>query len=276
MNYLYKITAIIQFGYYLTGICYKHCFVNRSNPAISISNKNGFSLLVFKAFYIWSLHYSKMNEKIISESPFFSVIIATFNRKATIIRAINSLIAQTETDWEAIIVDDGSTDNTYFEIRGLLEKHRNIKYVKQKNKGAAASKNRGIQHAKGLFFTFLDSDDEYECSHLASRKNILLGNPELKFLSGGIKIIGSPYVPNRFNISEQIHLDKCEIGGTFFIEKEILYSLKGFNDILLGEDADLYDRVLKMSVPMLKTELPTYIYHRETEGSVTNLLLTIS
>lgn len=207
--------------------------------------------------------------------PFFSVIIATYNRQDTILRAIHSLIAQTETDWEAIIVDDGSTDNTYFEIRGLLEKHRNIKYVKQKNKGAAASKNRGIQHAQGLFFTFLDSDDEYECLHLESRKKILLNNPELKFLSGGLKIIGSPYVPDRFNISEQIHLDKCEIGGTFFIEKEILYSLKGFNNILLGEDADLYDRVLKTGVPMLKTDLPTYIYHRETEGSVTNLLLTI-
>ena len=217
-----------------------------------------------------------MIEKITSEElPFFSVIIATFNRKATIIRAINSLIAQTEKEWEAIIVDDGSTDNTYLELHKLLEKHRNIKYVKQKNKGAAASKNRGIQHAKGLFFTFLDSDDEYESSHLASRKKIILVNPDLKFLSGGLKIIGSPYVPDRFNSSQKIHLDKCEIGGTFFIEKELLYSLKGFNNILLGEDADLYDRVIKTNASMLKTTIPTYIYYRDTEGSVTNSLLMI-
>ena len=208
--------------------------------------------------------------------PFFSVIIATFNRKSTIIRAINSLISQTETDWEAIIVDDGSTDNTYFEIHELLQNHRNIKYVKQKNKGAAESKNRGIQHGKGMFFTFLDSDDEYEPLHLESRKKIINENPGLQFLSGGLKIIGSPFVPDRFNPSQQIHLDKCEIGGTFFIEKELLYSLKGFNNILLGEDSDLFDRVVKTGKFMLKTDLPTYIYHRETEGSVTNLFLTIS
>jgi glycosyltransferase involved in cell wall biosynthesis len=206
------------------------------------------------------------------KAPFFSVIIATYNRRNTIIRAINSLIAQTETDWEAIIVDDGSTDNTYFEICDILKKNHNIKYVKQKNKGAAASKNRGIQHAQGSFFTFLDSDDEYEPEHLQSRKKIILENPELQFLSGGIKIIGNPFVPDRFNNDTQIHLDKCEIGGTFFIEKELLYSLKGFNNILLGEDADLFDRVLKKGSSMFKTALPTYIYHRDMQDSVTNIL----
>ena len=211
---------------------------------------------------------------IVENSPFFSVIIPTFNRKATISRAINSLLAQTETDWEAIIVDDGSTDDTYYELRPLLDQFENIKYLKQKNRGAAGSKNTGIQHAKGVFFTFLDSDDEYECTHLASRKKIIIENPGLQFLSGGLTIIGSPFVPDRFDATKQVHIDKCEIGGTFFIEKQLLYSLKGFNDILLGEDSDLFDRVAATGVSMIKTNLPTYIYHRETEGSVTNLLLS--
>ena len=211
---------------------------------------------------------------IVENSPFFSVIIPTFNRKATISRAINSLLAQTETDWEAIIVDDGSTDDTYYELRPLLDQFENIKYLKQKNRGAAGSKNTGIQHAKGVFFTFLDSDDEYERTHLASRKKIIIENPGLQFLSGGLKIIGSPFVPDRFDATKKVHVDKCEIGGTFFIEKQLLYSLKGFNDILLGEDSDLFDRVAATGVSMIKTNLPTYIYHRETEGSVTNLLLS--
>jgi glycosyltransferase involved in cell wall biosynthesis len=209
-------------------------------------------------------------------SPFFSVIIPTFNRKATISRAINSLVAQTETDWEAIVVDDGSTDDTYSELRPFLDQFGNIKYLKQKNRGAAGSKNTGIQHARGSFFTFLDSDDEYERTHLASRKKIIIENPGVQFLSGGLKIIGSPFVPDRFDATQQIHIDKCEIGGTFFIEKQLLYSLKGFNDILLGEDSDLFDRVAGTGVAMIKTNLPTYIYHRDTEGSVTNLLLSNS
>jgi glycosyltransferase involved in cell wall biosynthesis len=222
---------------------------------------------------------TKMNtfveeKKTAEKPPFFSVIIATFNRKSTIIRALHSLLAQTETDWEAIVVDDGSTDDTYSEIRSLLEQHKKINYLKQKNKGAAECKNRGIQHARGLYFTFLDSDDEYEPNHLKSRKTIIESNPQVRFLSGGLKIIGSPFVPDRFNPSQQIHLDNCEIGGTFFIEKELLYSLKGFQNILLGEDADLFERVAKTNAIMLKTDLPTYIYHRETEGSVTNLFVT--
>lgn len=213
---------------------------------------------------------------IVENSPFFSVIIPTYNRKATITRALNSLVLQTETDWEAIVVDDGSTDNTYAELRPFLDQFKKIKYLKQKNKGAAGSKNTGIQHAKGTFFTFLDSDDEYEPTHLASRKKIIIENPGLQFISGGLKIIGSPFVPDRFDATKQIHIDKCEIGGTFFIDKQLLYSLKGFNDILLGEDSDLFDRVLIAGVLMIKTNLPTYIYHRDTEGSVTNLLLTVS
>ncbi len=229
------------------------------------NNKNRMKLVPLKKV-------SENSEK----APFFSVIIATYNRKATIVRAINSLISQTETDWEAIVIDDGSIDDTRLEINKLLQDHKNIKYLKQSNKGAAESKNTGIQLAKGSFFTFLDSDDEYESSHLESRKKILLENPELKFLSGGLKVIGSPFVPDRFNSSKQIHLDNCEVGGTFFIEKELMSHLKGFNNILLGEDSDLYDRVLKTGSSMHKTELPTYIYHKETEGSVTNLLLTIS
>ncbi len=211
-----------------------------------------------------------------AKSAFFSIVIATYNREKTIVRALNSLINQTETDWEAIIVDDGSTDNTFLKIRELLEKNSNIKYLKQGNRGAAASKNIGLQNAKGKFFTFLDSDDEYEPNHLESRKRILNENPGAEFLSGGLRIIGNPFVPDRFNSSKQIHLDKCEIGGTFFILKELFFFLKGFHDIHLGEDADLYERVLKSGKLMLKTEIPTYIYHKETEGSVTNLFNKIS
>ncbi|HET6990822.1 MAG TPA: glycosyltransferase family A protein [Bacteroidia bacterium] len=205
--------------------------------------------------------------------PFFSVVIATYNRKSTILRAVNSLLNQTEKDWEAIIVDDGSTDNTFSALREILATHKNIKYIKQDNKGAAATKNVGLQHSSGKFFTFLDSDDEYEPLHLASRKKILEENPSAKFLSGGIKIIGSPYVPDRFDSNKQIHLDNCEIGGTFFICKELLYSLNGFNNIHLGEDADLFERIKKTGSIMLKTDIPTYIYHRETEGSITNLFV---
>ena len=187
-------------------------------------------------------------------NPYFSIIIPTFNRKEILTRAINSLIAQTEKNWEAIIVDDGSDDNTFSHISSYLEKDPRIKYIRQKNTGAALAKNKGIESASGVFLTFLDSDDEYCTTHLESRKTILRVNPLVQFLYGGIKIVGSPFVPDRFNNQQKIHLDDCVIGGTFFIERKLLLSLNGFKNILLGEDAELFDRLSHSNIVKLKTD----------------------
>ena len=106
--------------------------------------------------------------------PFFSIIIATYNRAQLIIRAINSLISQTEEDWEAIIVDDESTDDTYTRILPYLESNNKIKYLKKVHSGEALTKNEGIWSSAGKYVSFLDSDDEYDPLHLETRKKILM------------------------------------------------------------------------------------------------------
>lgn len=204
------------------------------------------------------------------ERPYFSIIIPTFNRKEIITRAINSLISQTEKSWEAIIIDDGSEDNTYSCIFPYLEKDPRIQYIRQDNTGAALAKNRGIRSASGLFLTFLDSDDEYHNTHLETRKRILMKNPEVKFLYGGIKIVGNPFVPDRFDHQKKIHLDECVIGGTFFIERDLLISLNGFKNIVIGEDAELFDRLLMTNTITMETQSATYVYRHDRDDSVTN------
>jgi glycosyltransferase involved in cell wall biosynthesis len=92
--------------------------------------------------------------------PKVSVIIPTYNRKKLVVRAIKSVINQTYRNWELIIVDDGSTDNTKEAIKPFLE-NKKIKYFYQKNKGVCAARNLGIQKAKGEYIALLDSDDEY-------------------------------------------------------------------------------------------------------------------
>ena len=72
---------------------------------------------------------------------------------------------------------------------------------------------------------------------------------------------------------KRIHLSKCIIGGTFFIERNTLLKLKGFRKIILGTDADLFDRALEAGIATKETKLPTYIYHRENEDSITNMLI---
>ena len=208
-----------------------------------------------------------------ADQPFFSIIIATYNRAELLQRALHSLVVQTEEDWEAIVIDDGSTDDTYIKILPFLSKYNKIKYQKTAHRGEAPSKNEGLFASIGEVISFLDSDDEYRPQHLQLRKELLLENPNVEFLYGGLEIIGNLYVPDRFDQSRKIHLNDCKIGGTFFVERNILLSLNGLNNIPLGADADLFDRAKAAQVELMHTDIPTYIYHRDSTDSITNNVL---
>src|ERR1700690_1959631 len=95
--------------------------------------------------------------------PTVSVIMPTFNRADTIVRAIKSVQAQTCRDWELIIVDDGSTDNTAELIGGMDPR---LILIRQANRGFTEARNAGIRAGKGRYFAFLDSDDEMLPYHL--------------------------------------------------------------------------------------------------------------
>lgn len=202
--------------------------------------------------------------------PLFSVVITTYNREELIKRALESLVLQTEKDWEAVIVDDESTDNTYSRVEPYLDAFPAIRYIRKEHSGEPLSKNAGIFSTTGKYITFLDSDDEYAPDHLALRKEILAEDTSVNFIHGGVKIIGNQLVPDRFDPEKSVNLKDCIIGGTFFVERNIMYELEGFRDISLGADADLYDRALKKEVIIKKVLYPTYIYHHETEDSITN------
>ncbi len=89
-----------------------------------------------------------------------SVVIPTYNREKTIERCINSVINQTVSPLEIIVVDDGSTDRTISLVEGIVS-NISIIVIKQGHKGAQAARNLGILNAKGDYIAFLDSDDEW-------------------------------------------------------------------------------------------------------------------
>jgi len=93
-------------------------------------------------------------------NPRISVIIPTYNRAATVARAIESVLAQSVTDLEVIVVDDGSSDDTG-KILGETFGNR-IRYFAQGNKGASVARNKGVEQARGEWIAFLDSDDLWE------------------------------------------------------------------------------------------------------------------
>lgn len=200
---------------------------------------------------------------------FFSVIITTYNRSRVLTNALESLISQSESDWEALIVDDGSTDDTHSVVQKYLEAYP-ISYIKQENKGEESAKNTGIRAARGKYITFLDSDDAYHPDHLKKRKLILQKHPEIDLLHGGFKVIGDEYVPDRFNPQRKIHLSECAVGGTFLVRRKLLLALNGFQKVAIGTDADLLARMNQFGAKIHKVDYPTYIYNRETPDSLTH------
>ncbi len=91
--------------------------------------------------------------------PLVSIIITTFNQEKYIEEAIVSVIQQSFTNWELIIIDDGSTDQTALVCDLYVKKDASIKYVYQKNSGVSAARNLGFHYSNGDFIQFLDGDD---------------------------------------------------------------------------------------------------------------------
>lgn len=198
-----------------------------------------------------------------------SVILTVYNREIYLHRCIDSLIKQNFFSWELIAIDDGSTDKSLNVLKLYEKKIPNIKILHQENQGIAQSRNRGISLSSGKYITFLDSDDEYENTHLLKRVQFLNDHSEIDLLYGGFKIIGNQYVRDKDDPQNFIHLSNCFIGGTFFGKRHVFIELGGFKDLEYSEDSDFIIRA-ENKFKIQKFDLPTYIYHRELSDSLTN------
>ena len=115
--------------------------------------------------------------------PKVSIIIPTHNRGDYIGDALQSIIAQTLPDWEAIVVDDGSTDDTEVIVKSYTNSR--IRYIYQENKGVAAARNAGLKTTWGSYIAFLDSDDLFLPNKLELQVNFLEAQPDLGLVAGG-------------------------------------------------------------------------------------------
>ncbi|HOC92437.1 MAG TPA: glycosyltransferase [bacterium] len=111
-----------------------------------------------------------------SAGPMFSVVIPCFNSEKTISEAVDSVLKQTEADFELIVVDDGSSDGTSRIVSSINDNR--IRLIRQENKGASAARNAGIALAKGVFVAFLDHDDLWFPSFLESAADFFRNDPE--------------------------------------------------------------------------------------------------
>jgi glycosyltransferase involved in cell wall biosynthesis len=202
----------------------------------------------------------------------FSIIIPTFNRAHLISRAIESVLAQVFSDWEMIVVDDGSTDATGDVVRIFSDNDLRIHYHYTENEGAAAARNFGCSLASGKYFTFLDSDDEYLAGHLSLRAEMISAEPAIELIHSNVEVIGDKMIADKFDMTKLISIDDCIIGGTFFIRRDLFKRLGGFANIPYGDDNDFYARATEIGALIRKIETPTYWYYRTEPDSITNTI----
>jgi len=114
--------------------------------------------------------------------PKVSVVIPTWNRAAIIDAAIASVLDQTFSDFELLVVDDGSTDKTEQVVAAFTDAR--VKYIRRTNGGVSAARNTGIERAAGEYIAFLDSDDLFLPQRLAVQMAVLASDPEVDLLCG--------------------------------------------------------------------------------------------
>lgn len=177
-----------------------------------------------------------------------SVIIPSFNRASVLERAIKSVLNQTYKNFELIIINDGSTDNT----QELLGHYSDYKIIDTKNYGVSCARNTGLTHATGEWIAFLDSDDEWLPNKLEKQIQFIKENPDIFLVHGdeiwirnGVRV--NPKNKHKKGGGDQFcaSLKLCAISPSVaLIKKELLDEFGGFNpDYPVCEDYDLWLKI---------------------------------
>ncbi len=189
----------------------------------------------------------------------FSVLIPTYNRAQIVLKALNSVLNQSFTDFEVLIIDNGSTDNTREVIESAQKADPRIIYHWQENTGSpAGSRNTGIHLARGDWLAFLDSDDVFYPEKLERVDHYLKSHPNLVGLAHGAQVVMDERVIEHRSIAKglvhQPTFDALLFQGNFLttsavlVKGKILEKTGGFNpakEFAMVEDYDLWLRVAK-------------------------------
>ncbi len=214
--------------------------------------------------------------------PQFSVVIPLYNKEPHIKRAINSVINQTVTDFEVIVVDDGSTDEGAKIVSTFGDPR--IHLIQQRNSGVSAARNRGAREGKSRFIAFLDADDEWASNYLNKILKLIEEFPSAGLYGTAYKdefgnVCGNlsktsefqnlvpteGLVPNYFQIANKGYYIFC--ASSVAAPKEVLLELGGFReDFWWGEDEDMWGRIA-LKYPIAYSSQVCSIYHQNVVNS---------
>jgi glycosyltransferase involved in cell wall biosynthesis len=200
-----------------------------------------------------------------ASAPTVSVIIPAYNTAAYIGETLDSVFAQTFTDYEVIVINDGSPDTAELEVV-LAPYLPKIRYLTQENRGLSGARNTGIRAARGEFIALLDSDDAWEPAYLAVQIAAMRADPTIDVLYPDALIIGEgPTVgkrsmdlsPSRGEVTfESLITKRCNVRVFVTAKRDVILRAGLFDESLRSsEDFDLWIRIVNMGGKIA--------YHRE-------------
>ncbi len=218
----------------------------------------------------------------------FSVVIPVYNKAETVPMTLRSVLAQTVTDYEVILVDDGSTDSLVGAVEPFLADKR-IRMIRQQNGGVSVARNTGIAAAQRPYICFLDADDEWLPNHLEVLRQMIESHPgaglyctanEISYPDGNkhdsrgcFLQTGTVLVPDFFAYTERLCGRQFLHTSVTCVRKEAAVGIGGYEPgIRVGEDTDFAFRMAAYHAIVLNDTV-TGVYHREYSTATKDGLL---
>jgi glycosyltransferase involved in cell wall biosynthesis len=201
-------------------------------------------------------------------APLFSIIVPVYNRSDLIMRALDSVFAQTLQDFEIIVVDDGSRDDIAASMERVNDER--VTFVRQDNAGASVARNTGIDHAAGRFVAFLDSDDAFLSHHLKTLMDLLKDRDDLAVYSPVIvdRGNGNVFVKPPRGIAEGEDMALYLICHRGFVQTsglalpaKIARQVRYRADAIFGDDTDFAIRLQLAGCRFVMHEEPSVVWY---------------
>jgi glycosyltransferase involved in cell wall biosynthesis len=203
----------------------------------------------------------------------FSVIIPLYQKQNTIRRAIDSVLAQTYSDFELIVVDDGSTDNGSLLVKQQTDER--VRLIQQTNQGVSVARNTGINSARYEYLAFLDADDEWLPLFLAEMCRLIHQYPSCGWYSCGISYHTQRVLPKQNLLAEGCYSNYFEVASqcnvvtssSVVIPVEVAKEVGGFPvGVIAGQDLLMWVKIAS-KYPFAYTPINCSIYHF-VEGNI--------
>lgn len=208
--------------------------------------------------------------------PTVSVIMPAYNVEPYIGDAIESVLAQTFTDYELLIIDDGSTDGTAEIARRFAGRDSRVKLIQQENRGLAAARNTALRHATGELMALLDSDDLWMPRFLRAQIAVLHARPAVDIVTGNARTLGShedglparPWPdPRPWPNLRTILTDELSVFIMSVFRRRVYDTIGGFDEMLrTNEDFDFWLRAALAGFAFARNDEPLGSYRRRDDS----------